>query len=72
MKLTSQKLEDQKLLFYGSGTAGIGIGNLFSQALVDIGIPESDARKKCWFVDSKGLVVKSRDDLSLGKLLLGQ
>tara|TARA_B100000945_G_C20409296_1_gene611756 strand:+ start:177 stop:1832 length:1656 start_codon:yes stop_codon:yes gene_type:complete len=72
MKLTSQKLEDQKLLFYGSGTAGIGIGNLFSQALVDIGIPESDARKKCWFVDSKGLVVKSRDDLSLGKLLFAQ
>ena len=72
MKLTSQKLEDQKLLFYGAGTAGIGIGNLFSQALVSTGISDSDARKKCWFVDSKGLVVKSRDNLSSDKLYFAQ
>jgi len=68
MKLISQNIEDQKLIFYGAGTAGIGIGELFVQTLMEKGIPESTARSKCWFVDSNGLVVKSRKDLSKDKI----
>lgn len=33
------------------------------EALKAHGIAEADARRQCWFVDSKGLVVASRTDL---------
>ncbi len=60
---TGTELRDQKLLFLGAGEAATGIGELFVAALKEEGIPEDEARARCWFVDSKGLVVASRTDL---------
>lgn len=68
MRLTGRKVSDQKYLFFGAGEAGIGIANLLVSALKDEGLPENEARACCWFVDSKGLVVKSRNDLVHHKL----
>jgi len=62
------KLRDQKILFLGAGEAGIGIGGMVSAALVAEGLSEKEARNRCWFMDSKGLVVKSRSDLAEYKL----
>ena len=67
MKITNQLLKNQVLLFYGAGTAGIGIGNLFVDALIELGITKQEAQKKCWFVDSKGLVVNQRKELQYEK-----
>ena len=67
MKITNQLLKNQVLLFYGAGTAGIGIGNLFVDALIELGIKKQEAQKKCWFVDSKGLVVNQRKELQYEK-----
>jgi malate dehydrogenase (oxaloacetate-decarboxylating)(NADP+) len=67
-KLTGLPLAQQKILFLGAGEAGIGIGDLIVEALKLQGIPEDTARRQCWFVDSKGLVVKSRTDLAEHKL----
>jgi malate dehydrogenase (oxaloacetate-decarboxylating)(NADP+) len=64
LQITGQTLTDQRLLFFGSGEAGTGIANLMLAALAEKGVPESEARERCWFVDSKGLVVKSRGDLA--------
>ncbi len=58
---TGTPLHDQKILFLGAGEAGTGIAGLFVNALVDEGVPEAEARKKCWFVDSRGLLVAGRD-----------
>jgi len=66
-RITKKSLADEKILFYGAGTAGIGIAHLYVKALVEEGYTEDDAKKRCWFVDSKGLVVKSRKDLSNDK-----
>jgi malate dehydrogenase (oxaloacetate-decarboxylating)(NADP+) len=66
--LTGGKLCDKKFLFLGAGEAGIGIGDLISFAMVQEGLTEEEARKHCWFFDSKGLVVKSRKDLTDHKL----
>jgi malate dehydrogenase (oxaloacetate-decarboxylating)(NADP+) len=68
LRITNGQLRDQTFLFLGAGEAGIGIGNLIVSALIDEGISKGEALKRCWFVDSKGLVVKSRKDLVEHKL----
>ena len=67
-RITKRDLEDEKILFYGAGTAGIGIANLYVTALTKKGYSKEEARSRCWFVDSKGLVVSSRKNLSQVKL----
>jgi malate dehydrogenase (oxaloacetate-decarboxylating)(NADP+) len=64
LRITGGALADQRLLFLGAGEAGIGIGHLVASALVDEGMPLEEARRHCWFVDSKGLVVRDRTDLA--------
>ena len=60
MRLSGGRLEEQKLLFLGAGEAGTGIADLFVAAAISAGLSEADARARCWFVDSQGLVVRGR------------
>ena len=69
LRLTKGKLADQRFLFLGAGEAGIGIGELIVEALKAEGVTDAAARKQCWYVDSKGLVVASRTDLAAHKKL---
>jgi len=61
-RITGAKLSEQKVLFLGAGEAGTGIADLFTAATMQEGLSEADARQRCWFVDSKGLLVKGRGD----------
>ncbi|MDP6789775.1 MAG: NAD-dependent malic enzyme [Candidatus Marinimicrobia bacterium] len=65
--IQDKKLSEQKILFFGAGTAGLGIGNLIVKHLVNDGLDENDAKKHCWFFDSKGLIVSGREGLNAEK-----
>lgn len=64
MRITGGALKDQKLLFLGAGEAGIGIADVFVAALKEEGLSEEEARQHCWFVDSRGLLCKGRDNIA--------
>ena len=63
LRITGSALEEQKILFFGAGQAGIGIGETTVAALVDQGVAEEKARQACWFFDSQGLLIAGRDGL---------
>lgn len=64
LRVTGGKLPEQRVLFMGAGEAGTGIGELIAQAVQEAcGGAKSieQARDVCFYVDSKGLVCKSRE-----------
>jgi len=64
LRIIARPLIDQKFVFFGAGEAGTGIANLVVDAMKEKGLSDGEARTRCWFIDSKGLVVKSRTDLA--------
>lgn len=68
LRITRGQLADQRVLFLGAGSAATGIAELIVADLVANGMSDADARQRCWFVDSQGLVTSSRTDLAPHKL----
>ena len=62
-RLTGTPLVKQRILFVGAGEACLGIGGIVIAAMRREGLSETDAKARCLFVDSKGVVVTSRADL---------
>jgi malate dehydrogenase (oxaloacetate-decarboxylating)(NADP+) len=64
LRITRQRLSDQKIVFFGAGEAGTGAANLVVDALKEEGLSDAEACARVWFIDSKGLVVKDRANLA--------
>ena len=62
-KLKETKLKDEKYLFLGAGSAGIGLANLLCSALVAQGMTLKDAQSRVYMFDVNGLLEASRTDL---------
>jgi malate dehydrogenase (oxaloacetate-decarboxylating)(NADP+) len=63
LRIRGGDLRDQKILFVGAGEAGLGTGSLVMAAMLKEGLTEKEVRNRCFFLDSKGLVVAGRTDL---------
>ncbi|HEY1784867.1 MAG TPA: NAD-dependent malic enzyme [Pirellulales bacterium] len=64
LRISKQKLVDQRFLFLGAGSAATGIAELISEAMAMEGLPVEQARARNWLFDVKGLLVDSRTDLA--------
>lgn len=64
LRLTGGALAAQRFLFLGAGEAGVGIASTVVAALVEGGMDAADARGRCWFVDTQGLLTAARADIA--------
>ena len=62
-KLRGRKLKDEKYLFLGAGSAGIGLADLLCSARVAQGMTLKDAQSRVYMFDVHGLLESTRKDL---------
>ena len=62
-KIKGTKLSDEKYLFLGAGSAGIGLANLLCSAMVEEGLTLQEAQSRVWLFDVNGLLESTRTDL---------
>jgi malate dehydrogenase (oxaloacetate-decarboxylating)(NADP+) len=62
-KLKGTKLKDERYLFLGAGSAGIGLANLLCSALVQQGLTLEEAQSRVHMFDINGLLESTRTDL---------
>jgi malate dehydrogenase (oxaloacetate-decarboxylating)(NADP+) len=62
-KLRGTRLSDERYLFLGAGSAGMGLAELICSAMVQEGLTLEQARERVWLFDINGLLESSRTDL---------
>ncbi|CAL3968686.1 unnamed protein product [Diplocarpon coronariae] len=62
VNLSGVPIEDQRLVFMGAGSAGVGVAKQVMEYYTARGLSEQQARDKFWLVDTKGLVTLDRGD----------
>ncbi len=56
LRLTHQRISDQRIVMYGAGSAAIGICSQIVAAMVAEGTPSHVAVRQIWLLNSRGLV----------------
>lgn len=64
LKISEEKLTDQKYMCFGAGTAGAGIADRVYQEMLQQGLSENEARSRFYLVDKQGLLFDDMDDLT--------
>lgn len=62
VNLSGVPLDEQRLVFMGAGSAGVGVAKQLVEYYTRRGLSEQAAKDKFWLVDTKGLVTKDRGD----------
>jgi len=62
-KVKGTKVSDERYLFLGAGSAGIGLADLLCSAMVKEGLPAKDAQARVYMFDINGLLEDTRTDL---------
>ena len=55
LRITGGKLTEQTFLFLGAGSAGIGIADLLTEAMIAEGLSAEQARARIWLFNRNGL-----------------
>jgi malate dehydrogenase (oxaloacetate-decarboxylating) len=56
-------LRDQQIVFFGAGSAAIGVADYLRRAMVSEGLSDQEARRRIWIVNRNGLLHTGRTDL---------
>jgi len=63
LRLAKLDPADVKLVFFGAGSAGIGVADMIVSFIsLRTGKSQEEARKQFWFVDSRGMITENRGD----------
>jgi malate dehydrogenase (oxaloacetate-decarboxylating)(NADP+) len=62
-KIKKTRLSDEKYLFLGAGSAGIGLAGLLCSAMVEEGLTLEQAQSRVYMFDVNGLLETTRTDL---------
>ena len=62
-KIKGTKLSDEKYLFLGAGSAGIGVATLLCSAMIQEGLTLKQAQSRVYMFDINGLLEDTRKDL---------
>ncbi len=61
MRIKQETLADQRIVFFGAGSAAIGIADMICAGMVEeSGLTLEEARQRFWLLDSQGLVTRQR------------
>jgi malate dehydrogenase (oxaloacetate-decarboxylating)(NADP+) len=62
-RVAGRRLEEERVLFVGAGSAATGIAGLLADALRARGVREPEVRDRIWMYDARGLLTDVRSDL---------
>ena len=68
VRATGIELPGHRIVIFGAGSAGTGIADQLSAALVVGGLPDAAARDRFWLLDRHGLVLAGDPDLTAGQV----
>ncbi|MEV6859457.1 NAD-dependent malic enzyme [Streptosporangium subroseum] len=63
VRVSGTPMRDQRIVVFGSGTAGIGIADQMRDAMVRDGLDREAATRRIWAVDKQGLLIDDMADL---------
>ena len=63
LRITGQRMRDQRVVFAGAGASAQGIAELLVAAMTEDGLSHEEAVRRIWTTDSHGLVTAARPKL---------
>ncbi len=63
LNIKKETLENQRIVLFGAGTAGIGVADQIFQEMLSAGIPEKTGREKFWLIDRDGLILNNNPNI---------
>lgn len=64
-EVSGTPLEKNRIVIFGAGSAGTGIGEQIYDALIRIGLSEEQARDRFWLIDRQGLLLENDSSLTV-------